>query len=91
MNLKLPQMNILLLKRISEMLQHMITLWNMHQHITQMWQHMIHLSTNEIYVGQLNKTIFLKSYQQNGHKKNNKSNKNDFSLNVNNTYAFPQN
>lgn len=52
---------------------------------------MIHLSTNEIYVGQLNKTIFLKSYQQNDHKKTTKTTKNDFSLNINNTCIFPQN
>ena len=48
----------------------------MHQHITKMWQHTVHLSTNEIYVGKLNNTIFLKLYQQNGHKKNKKAIKN---------------
>ena len=33
---------------------------NMHQHITKMWQHTLNASTNEIYVGHLNKRIFLK-------------------------------
>ena len=62
----------------------------MHQRITKMLQHTLNISTNEIYFGHLNNTIFLKSYQQNDHKKNNNK-KNDFSLNDNNTYKFSQN
>lgn len=41
----------------------------MYQHITNMLQHMRHLSTNETYVEQLNTTIFVQLYEENGQKR----------------------